>query len=90
VSKDQLLPTVSYIAGYDLYNSMPTPMLKVLSPREKLVLKGRFQQLKTLQQIGDELGVTRERVRQIQARAIAKVDDALSQADGSRPDDQQP
>jgi RNA polymerase primary sigma factor len=61
------------LAEADLYNSLPTNMFKILSHREKLILRGRFQQLKTLQQIGDELGVTRERVRQIQARAIGKL-----------------
>ena len=48
-----------------------------LSPREACVIKLRFGfnngQIHTLDQIGTKLGITRERVRQIEARAIRKL-----------------
>src|SRR6266852_5145017 len=49
----------------------------VLTPRERLVLKLRFGlgngQAHPLEQVGRELGITRERVRQIEAGALAKL-----------------
>jgi RNA polymerase primary sigma factor len=48
-----------------------------LSPREAWVIKMRFGMGglggHTLQEISDELGCTRERVRQIEARALHKL-----------------
>jgi len=41
-----------------------------LAPRELEVLKMRFCEGMTLEQVGDVYGVTRERIRQIEARAI--------------------
>ncbi len=49
----------------------------VLTPREQLVLQLRFglgnSQAHPLEQVGRELGITRERVRQIEAGALAKL-----------------
>lgn len=45
----------------------------ILSEREKRVLNARFKEFKTLEKIGAELDVTRERVRQIELRAIKKL-----------------
>jgi RNA polymerase primary sigma factor len=51
--------------------------MSVLSPREREVLSLRFgiedDRDLTLEQIGERFGVTRERVRQIEARALAKL-----------------
>jgi len=48
-----------------------------LTPRERDVMALRFglrgEEPKTLQEIGDRLGVSRERVRQLEARAIEKL-----------------
>jgi RNA polymerase primary sigma factor len=49
-----------------------------LNPRERHVIQERFglneaEESKTLQVIGDELGVTRERVRQIEQHALDKL-----------------
>jgi RNA polymerase primary sigma factor len=48
-----------------------------LSPREQKVLRLRFgldgNQNQTLKQVADQLGVTRERVRQIEARALRRL-----------------
>ena len=51
--------------------------LETLNPREQYVLRARFGlddgQMHTLEKIGQELQLTRERVRQIEARALEKM-----------------
>jgi len=51
--------------------------LKILTPREAYVLKLRFGLedgiSRTLEETGDELGVTRERARQIETKALRKL-----------------
>ena len=49
--------------------------LKELTPREQQVITGRFfaGMSKTLQDVGDELGITRERVRQLESNALKKL-----------------
>jgi len=52
-------------------------VLETLSPREKKVLIMRFGlddgKPKTLEEVGKEFKVTRERIRQIEAKAIRKL-----------------
>lgn len=55
-----------------------------LSPIETEVIVGRFafgddEKRKTLVQMGRQLGLTKERVRQIQKKAVAKLRDALEE-----------
>jgi RNA polymerase primary sigma factor len=49
-------------------------VLKTLTPREEKILKMRFgfedDNSHTLEQVGDSLGLTRERIRQIEGRAL--------------------
>jgi RNA polymerase primary sigma factor len=51
--------------------------LKALSPREEFILRARFGlgnvEVRTLEEIGKELKLSRERVRQIEARALEKL-----------------
>ena len=51
--------------------------LSELSDREKQVLRLRFGlddgQARTLEEVGREFGVTRERIRQIEAKTLAKL-----------------
>ena len=56
-------------------------LFKALTPREREIMKLRYglggRQEKTLEEIGDKLGVTRERIRQIQLSALGKMRRAL-------------
>ncbi len=55
--------------------------LEVMDPREATVLRMRFglsdNEPQTLKEIGERLGLTRERVRQIETEALAKLCDSL-------------
>jgi RNA polymerase sigma factor (sigma-70 family) len=52
-------------------------ILRVLDPRERRILEWRYslkgEESLTLAQIGDRIGLSRERVRQLEARALAKL-----------------
>ena len=52
-------------------------VLKTLTPREEKVLKLRFGiedgRTRTLEEVGREFNVTRERIRQIEAKALRKL-----------------
>lgn len=54
-----------------------TDVLKTLTPREEKVLRLRFGlddgNPKTLEEVGKEFNVTRERIRQIEAKALRKL-----------------
>jgi len=59
----------------------PRPLMRVLSPRERDVIARRFGLAgpeETLAVVGRRLGVTRERVRQIEARALDKLREAAA------------
>ena len=47
--------------------------LKTLTPREEKVIKKRFFQAKSREEVGEELGVIKERVRQIEMKALRKL-----------------
>jgi RNA polymerase primary sigma factor len=57
-------------------------LLETMDPREATVLRMRFglndEDPKTLKEIGERLGLTRERVRQIESEALAKLNEGLA------------
>ena len=51
-------------------------LLETLTPREEAVVRYRFgfeEKEKTLKETADQIGITRERVRQIEAKALRKL-----------------
>lgn len=81
----QLLDILNVSNANDVYETVETKMrmeniqniLKILTERERFIIQKRFGLCddinKTLEEIGNELGVTRERIRQIEARALNKL-----------------
>jgi RNA polymerase primary sigma factor len=64
-------------------NRMLHEMIKILDPREMTILRYRFGleggTEKTLEEVGEKFGVTRERVRQIQNIALGKLRKMMEQ-----------
>lgn len=66
---------VANVAGQETRDEVEA-LLAVLTPREQIVMRARYGfygTAETLDQAGTRIGVSRERVRQIQARAMAKL-----------------
>lgn len=65
------------VANDDMLKDDVSRMLCTLSPREQAVIRMRFGlddgKAKTLEEIGRRFSVTRERIRQIEARALHKL-----------------
>lgn len=64
-------------ASISLLKEQLTEVLKTLTPRESKVLSLRFGledgHPRTLEEVGSQFGVTRERIRQIEAKALRKL-----------------
>ena len=64
-------------ASYALLREQLADVLKTLTPREEKVLSMRYGltdgKMHTLEEVGDEFNVTRERIRQIEAKALRKL-----------------
>jgi len=64
-------------AVHELLKTHIDKFLSELSPREQRILKMRFGlesgRTHTLEEVGQEFGVTRERIRQIEAKALQKL-----------------
>lgn len=74
---DQSQPTLYDKVSRELLKDALQKVLDTLSPRERKVLIMRFGledgKPKTLEEVGKEFKVTRERIRQIEAKAIRKL-----------------
>jgi RNA polymerase primary sigma factor len=75
--EDLLSPSPEEEATRELLRARVRQALDVLSPRERKVIELRFGILdgraRTLDVVGNALGVTRERARQIEAQALSKL-----------------
>ena len=64
-------------ASQTLLKEQLADVLKTLTPREEKVLRLRFGledgRPRTLEEVGKEFNVTRERIRQIEAKALRKL-----------------
>ena len=75
--EDESIPGPIDTASRELLREQMRDLLDALSPRERGVLELRFGlrdgQGRTLEEVGRIFGVTRERVRQIEAKALRKL-----------------
>jgi RNA polymerase primary sigma factor len=75
--EDRAIMPPSDIATYQLLRGQIDNALSMLTPREQRVLKLRFGledgRSRTLEEVGKEFHVTRERIRQIEAKALRKL-----------------
>ena len=74
---DDDAPAPAEAASFSLLKEQLTDVLSTLAPREEKVLRLRFGlddgRARTLEEVGSEFGVTRERIRQIEAKALRKL-----------------
>ncbi|GAE89096.1 RNA polymerase sigma factor RpoD [Acetivibrio straminisolvens] len=74
---DDDAPAPSEAAAYTLLKEQLMDVLDTLTPREEKVLRLRFGlddgRARTLEEVGKEFNVTRERIRQIEAKALRKL-----------------
>ena len=74
---DDDAPAPAEAAAYSLLKEQLSDVLDTLTPREEKVLKLRFGledgRARTLEEVGKEFNVTRERIRQIEAKALRKL-----------------
>jgi RNA polymerase primary sigma factor len=74
--KESMSPQESAI--YELMKGHVDEFLALLPPREQKILRMRFGlengRAHTLEEVGQEFGVTRERIRQIEAKALKKLE----------------
>ncbi len=75
--KEDKIISPDQAAAHRLLADQIEEILKDLSLKEQKILKMRFglagEMIHTLEEVGKEFGVTRERIRQIEAKAIEKI-----------------
>ena len=75
--KDEDSPAPHDAASYTMLKEQLEEVMSTLTPREAKVLKLRFGledgKSRTLEEVGKEFNVTRERIRQIEAKALRKL-----------------
>ena len=75
--QDEDSPAPHDAASYTLLREQLEDVMSTLTPREAKVLKLRFGledgKARTLEEVGKEFDVTRERIRQIEAKALRKL-----------------
>lgn len=75
--EDDSMPAPADAASHQLLKEQMQEILEQLTERERRVLEMRFGLTdgigRTLEEVGQEFGVTRERIRQIEAKALRKL-----------------
>ena len=75
--EDPDVPAPDEAASLTVLKQQIDDVMETLTPRERQVLKLRFGlsdgRARTLEEIGKEIGVTRERIRQIESKALRKL-----------------
>lgn len=75
--QDENVPVPADAAAFSLLQDQLQEVLNTLTPREQKVLRLRFGlddgRARTLEEVGKEFNVTRERIRQIEAKALRKL-----------------
>ena len=75
--QDDNVPVPADAAAFTLLKEQLVEVLSTLTDREQKVLRLRFGlddgRARTLEEVGKEFNVTRERIRQIEAKALRKL-----------------
>ncbi|MDH5507800.1 MAG: sigma-70 family RNA polymerase sigma factor [Anaerolineae bacterium] len=75
--EDQTTPSPSDTAIHNLLSSKVEEVLATISPREARILRLRFGlengRSYTLEEVGEKFGLTRERIRQIEGKALRRL-----------------
>jgi RNA polymerase primary sigma factor len=75
--EDESMPPPLELASQQLLKSQITEALNKLTERERKIIVLRFGledgKFRTLEEVGREFGITRERIRQIEAKALRKL-----------------
>lgn len=75
--QDEDSPSPQDAASYTMLREQLNDVMKTLTPREAKVLRLRFGlddgKSRTLEEVGKQFNVTRERIRQIEAKALRKL-----------------
>ena len=75
--EDQESPAPAEAASQELLREQLNEVLHTLTPREEQVLRLRFGledgRQRTLEEVGQQFNITRERIRQIEAKALRKL-----------------
>ena len=74
---DEEVPATAEAAAFSMLKEQLVEVLDTLTEREQKVLKLRFGledgRARTLEEVGKQFDVTRERIRQIEAKALRKL-----------------
>ena len=73
---DRILPAISVasLSQDPAAEAALAEALRALSPREEIILRGRFREGKLLRELGTLFAVSANRIRQIQEVALRKLD----------------